>query len=307
MTVRLEPCKDIKQEIAGYLATAQIHPDFSVYTTATTARFGSVTFCPLRNRNNPNNDVILKVVDGKVYGFYLQSGRYLDETSVNGRGQIVFTGQSNKTIVVDPNEPVQFEYTGQLGAAYNWREMAPQFMTPNYIDHPIVDHTMTVKLEPCKDIKQEIAGYLATAQIHPDFSVYTTATTARFGSVTFCPLRNRNNPNNDVILKVVDGKVYGFYLQSGRYLDETSVNGRGQIVFTGQSNKTIVVDPNEPVQFEYTGQLGAAYNWREMAPRFMTPNYIDHPIVGHSTLGSDPRCRLPRSFCRPADLTQNPM
>ena len=79
------------------------------------------------------------------------------------------------------------------------------------------------------------------------------------------------------------------------------------IRLAGQSNKTIVVDPNEPVQFEYTGQLGAAYNWREMAPQFMTPNYIDHPIVGHSTLGSDPRCRLPRSFCRPADLTQNPM
>ena len=142
-----------------------------------------------------------------------------------------------------------------------------------------------MKLVPCKDIKQEITGYLATAQIHSDFSVYTTATAAHFGNVTFCPLRNRNNPNNNVILKVVDGK-YSFYLQSGRYFDETSVNGRGQIVFTRQSNKTIVVDTNEPVQFDYTGQLGAAYNWREMAPQFMTPNDIDHPIVGHSTLAA---------------------
>lgn len=143
-------------------------------------------------------------------------------------------------------------------------------------------------LVPCEDIKQDIVGYLATARIHSDFSAYTTATAARVGNITFCPLRNRKNPTNDVILKVVDGKVYGFYLQSGRYFEETSVNGRGQIVFTGQSNKTIVVDINEPVQFKYTGQLGAAYNWKKMAPQFMTltPNYIDHPIVGHSTLAA---------------------
>jgi len=115
-----------------------------------------------------------------------------------------------------------------------------------------------IKLFSLLDIKDDATRWFDEADLAPKFirTNFSQYTAASLDNIVFIPLRDATNPSSEPILKFVDGSIEGYYqLPNGRYFFNTSVNDNGEIVFTGQADRKIIIDPSKPPQFEYNDEF----------------------------------------------------